>query len=337
MRVSVVKCGRSIVFSPCSVRLTSAQKRPTLTDLFVNLASSSEIDKFIAQNRAGLLKTLQHRLLTTFTSTSDFDVNGMLDIYPLHLFTTDQLVILLRHAEEKLSVNTHKKRDFGSLTILDVGSGVGTVTDELRGVSKSVVTTEMSPEMCSRLRARGYECWNEDIASTYTKRLNEGRRFNLVSLLNVIDRTPRPLSMLHASRELMSPDGLLLLATPLPFRPFYFTSNHPSAATSSPAESLNTSPALPHSIHPAGSRKSSSSSSSPKYGKPLEVIRLPENVSWEDQAASLIHEVLPTAGFRVVAFSRLPYISGGDFFKEYTALDDIILVAEKEQRNPSCD
>jgi hypothetical protein len=127
-------------------------------------------------------------------------------------------------------------------------------------------------------------------------------------LLNVLDRTPRPSSLLAASHSLLKPDGLLLLATPLPFRPFYFTANHDTG-------------------------KDAPKYKDPKYGKPLEtLLTLRSSNSWDEQAESFLSSVLPENGFRPVAFTRLPYISGGDFFDDYVALDDLVVVAEKIEK-----
>jgi len=93
--------------------------------------------------------------------------------------------------------------------------------------SSDVTATEMSPVMASRLRDSGYEVWEEDIATTASSRLARGQdKFDLISLLNVLDRTPLPNSLLKAANSLLKPGGKLLVATPLPFRPFYFTANH---------------------------------------------------------------------------------------------------------------
>jgi 2-polyprenyl-3-methyl-5-hydroxy-6-metoxy-1,4-benzoquinol methylase len=61
---------------------------------------------------------------------------------------------------------------------------------------------------------------------TGVKRLAEGYQFDMVSILNIIDRTPRSATLLKAAHSMLSPDGLLLIATPLLFRPFYFTADH---------------------------------------------------------------------------------------------------------------
>ena len=41
-------------------------------------------------------------------------------------------------------------------------------------------------------------------------------------MFNVLDRSPRPACLLRAARALLRPGGHLLIASPLPYRPFFF-------------------------------------------------------------------------------------------------------------------
>ena len=271
-------------------------KNQKLEDLFVNLERSSKVQDFIVNRRVGLMKTLLHRLLTSLSNKSDFDINGFVDIYPLHIFTSQQLMQFL-----EFGLRLGDNREISNIKdVLDVGSGVGQVTDELNKVFRNVITTEMSTVMCNRLQKKGYISWNEDISYTYSDRINEGYTFDMISLLNVIDRTPRPISLLRAAHSLLRPHGLLLLATPLPLQPFYFTHDHKI-----------------------------SKSNSKKFGKPSESLDLLPSNTWEDQATELIEKVIPKMNFVPIAYSRLPYVSGGDYYKSCTVLDDIIILAKK--------
>jgi len=427
----------------------------SLPPLFTDLSSLSTSSQFIAASRAPLLPTLLHKFYTTFSSASDFSINGELDIYPLHLFNTPQLQLLLSLG----NIPTPS-------SVLDIGAGVGNVTASFSALTPSpkITCTETSPVMADRLRSLGYETLTEDITHTHP---SHTPKYDLISMLNVLDRTPEPASLLDAAHALLRPDGHILLgkllprerhreraarasrenwhrelaprtvgedlqrrlaartgsengrlkmpgtnrqaqndrlkttgssatccshclpravslvplsplftppppyrtvspeplslcsqllplcshmcvaigssaplaarcsllaplrshrcslltqpplthacvspytcvrppATPLPFRPFYFTADH---------------------VSPASSPKQNS-----KRGKPLQTISLPDD-SFDAAAHTLITEILPKHNFEVVAFSRLPYISGGDFFDPYTSLDDIILCARKK-------
>lgn len=282
---------------------------------FVRLERDAATDAFL--HRAGTtakmswLTTRLHRILRKFRS--DFDVNSLLDAYPLHLFSTAQLKQLLRGAEAPSSFEK----------ALDIGAGVGLVTDELRPLCGNIVTTETSQGMAKRLRKAGYECWEEDLAETVggqicgdaaaltstdtvakRPRVEQEGTFELVSILNVIDRSRQPAGLLRAAHRLLNAErGWLLLATPLPYRPFYYA----GAKTFAPVaqESL----ALPRARR-----------WTPSEGNA-------EEEEWALGAEQLLNRVLPSQGFEVVAFSRLPYISAGDADDELAYLDDIMLLA----------
>lgn len=276
-------------------RFSSFYYKSGLTDVTAQLQEvcldeQSKVHEFIACNRAGFGRTILHRLFSSFSSYSDFDVNGILNIYPLHLFTEAQLKVLMQRAKVDMIENA-----------LDIGSGCGDLTAALSGICRQkLITTETSHVMCQKLRDKGYECWREDVSTTYRQHIAKGHTFNLVSMLNVIDRTPKPNSLLLAAHSMLNKNGLLLLATPLPFRPFYFTNDFKFHNT----------------------RR--------KYGQPLETIPGLSKIGlWDEQAEILLKKVLPENGFEPVVFARLPYVSGGDYFTNYTALDDILVVSRK--------
>ena len=141
---------------------------------------------------------------------------GWLDIYPLHVLSEEQLQKLFRHAG----------RDAQARRMLDIGAGVGGVTKSVeKMLSCEVVCTEMSPAMAARLRDRqGFSAvWEEDVSDTWRQRLDAGQgNFDMIMMLNVLDRTSAPHELLRAARELLSPGGVALICSPLPFKPVYY-------------------------------------------------------------------------------------------------------------------
>lgn len=140
---------------------------------------------------------------------SDFDVNGMLGLYPMHLLSTG-------HADALLAGAPH-----GSL--LDIGAGNGDVTGCIAPLFAEVQTTEHSRAMVRSLHRRGYACERVAIADP----LPEGvpaleRHFDVVTCFNVIDRTSHPSRLLERAARRVSAQGALLLSVPLPLRPFYY-------------------------------------------------------------------------------------------------------------------
>jgi SAM-dependent methyltransferase len=213
-------------------------------------------------------KLAARSLATRFMS--DYDANA--------LFATHDMRVLGRAQLERfLGPGPH-----GSL--LDVGAGDGHVTDELAPLFADVETTELSTRMGERLRERGYVCHTLDVTTTPHPR---GRAFDTVALLNVIDRTPRPITLLERCRDLLAPGGRILLATPLPLAPHV----HVGSRTVDPEELL-----------PRDKR------------------------SFEHAATTLTDVVFRGLGLDVIAWCRAPYLSRGDGHVPAYVLDDAIFL-----------
>jgi SAM-dependent methyltransferase len=135
---------------------------------------------------------------------SDFDANGLLGMYPMHLLGTEQWRALLPWAE--------------GARHLDVGAGSGDVTRTLRPLTSETVTTETSRVMARNLRRQGFRCFESDLARTSVPEPPYG----LITCLNVIDRCARPVTLLERLARALSPGGTLVIATPFPFDPFVY-------------------------------------------------------------------------------------------------------------------
>lgn len=221
-----------------------------------------------------------HRALTLFIS--DFDANALLGMYPVFLLSTPNALRLLEAA---------RAGRVGVARWLDVGAGSGDVTTRLAALADSILCTETSRHMARRLRRRGFECWRGSVGEGEPgDPLVEGPPFDVISLLNVIDRAPRPRSLLTAVVRRLPPGGLLVLSTPLPFAPFYYD----GAVTRDPQEKLKVSAER-----------------------------------WEDALGELWRNELEPLGLRLRALTRLPYLSGGDVQYPAYVLDDALLVCEK--------
>lgn len=142
---------------------------------------------------------------------SEYDVNGELGMYPVHVLSSAQWARLLDAAR----VDRPQGR-LGSL--LDVGSGRGDATTALAAHFQRVTTNETSAPMVERLRSQGYDCLHGDLVAL--PRLTE--RFDAVSLLNVLDRCDQPLTLLATAIAALKPGGLLLVSLVLPYQPFVF-------------------------------------------------------------------------------------------------------------------
>ena len=246
---------------------------PRLGERFVPLARDAGTSAFLAEAERGRhrwLKTRLHRVLRQFMS--DFDANGLLDMYPLFLASTE-----------------HWRKLLGQQRVrrwLDVGAGSGKVTRTLLPLAEHLVATELSAPMARHLRKAGIECQQLDLEEHELP----GPRFDLVSCLNVLDRTARPRRMLKRLLELLEPGGRLLIALALPYQPFYYV----GASTPDPLEKLScTEP------------------------------------TWERAVNTLVERELEPLGLELISLSRAPYLSFGDTQRGLYELDDAILVLER--------
>lgn len=244
-----------------------------------------------AEGEAFLARTLQrqhtraaawaHRTLTLLLS--DFDANAVLGMYPVFLLSTPQALRLLTAA---------RPEGVSGARLLDIGAGSGDVTTRLAPLVEAVESTEASRFMARKLRRRGVPCWHGRVGEGAPgDPLASGASYDLIALLNVIDRASKPRSLLtHVVRALPA-GGLLLLATPLPYEPFFYV----GPTTLPPEEKLRVSAER-----------------------------------WEDATLELWQNELAPLGLTPRALTRLPYLSGGDVQHAAYVLDDVVFVCEKQ-------
>ena len=156
---------------------------------------------FLQQEPHGRLCSWARTFLKYFVT--DTSALGILGAYPMFVLSTPQCRELLRLGPDEA------RHD-----LLDVGAGEGSVTACLAPLFQEVITTEVSAPMLWRLRRRGYEAHGTERPGSLAP-----RTFDVVSLLNVLDRCDHPISLLRECRELLAPGhGRLLLAVVIPYR-----------------------------------------------------------------------------------------------------------------------
>lgn len=224
------------------------------------------------EQSSGWLRTQAFGALKLFVS--DYDAYGIVNMYPMHVLSTPQWQELVGQAA-------------GPRSLLDVGAGSGGVTARAASLFSEISVTEASAVLRRRLGTRGFRVLQHDLGLAP---LPDHERFDVVSALNVLDRTARPRSLLQHMREALKPGGVLLLAVPLPLSPAV----HVGASTVDPDEPL------------------------PRRQK-----------LWEDGAASLVRELIEPCGLRVTRLCRVPYLCQGDARRNLYVLDDLIVVCER--------
>ena len=101
------------------------------------------------------------------------------------------------------------KRHRRSGSLLDVGTGTGQFLSVARE-SFTVMGTEVS-ESAVRIAKNKYGI---DVKQGQVEDIHFDTRFDIITLFHVLEHVPDPLSTLRRCRELLNPDGILVVAVP---------------------------------------------------------------------------------------------------------------------------
>ncbi|KAI9984158.1 hypothetical protein PInf_005451 [Phytophthora infestans] len=234
-----------------------------LQSAFVQLDCDDETQAFLDTCTGGSVwQSLGSTVLGLFYSLTD--ANGILGRGQMFVLSQAQVQRLLHPLGG------------GGGSLLDIGAGDGNVTASLASLVTQVTTTEASAPMHEFVQSR--------------------KPYNIISMLNVLDRADKPLTMLREIREMLDPqNGLFLLAVVLPFSAFVEQGTQRVA----PTEML-----------------------------PMRGGLCAEGASFEIAASLLLRNVLLPAGFKLRHFCRVPYLCRGDMQQPYYVLSDAIFVLE---------
>ncbi|MGE0786743.1 MAG: methyltransferase domain-containing protein [Sandaracinaceae bacterium] len=239
-----------------------------LRDRFVPLEPDPVVEAFETASRPhGALRATAQRWLRR--SITDFDADAILGTHPMAMLGPASWEALVGRGGR----------------LLDVGAGSGDITAHAVGLLDAIETTELSWPLVLRLRARGFTCHRVDLAGG----AHLGT-FDVVSALNVLDRTSRPRTLLAAMRAHLAPDGRLLLSVPLPARPHVDV----GGATIDPDEPLHA-----------------------------------DGDTFEAALATLALRMIEPAGLTVERLARAPYLSRGSEDTPLYVLDAAIVVARR--------
>lgn len=255
-----------------------------LQSAFVQLDCDDETQAFLDTCTGGSVwQSLGSTVLGLFYSLTD--ANGILGRGQMFVLSQAQVQRLL-HRDHPLGG--------GGGSLLDIGAGDGNVTASLASLVTQVTTTEASAPMVATLNARGYN--SVQTCDLQHEFVQSRKPYNIISMLNVLDRADKPLTMLREIREMLDPqNGLFLLAVVLPFSAFVEQGTQRVA----PTEML-----------------------------PMRGGLCAEGASFEIAASLLLRNVLLPAGFKLRHFCRVPYLCRGDMQQPYYVLSDAIFVLE---------
>lgn len=176
---------------------------------------------------------------------------------------------------------------------LDIGAGDGSLNLPMRSLFANVVATELTTPLVLRLRSVGLDgvLAESPDASNVLAHLPEPRpwAFDAVLILNVLDRCKDPFAMLDQARQLLAPDGTLVVSVVLP------------ASQSDAAIGVG--------------------SSQRRWNV--------DGDSFETACASLVQHVLVPSGFLPLRIVRAPYFCAGDRNSPVAALDACVISLKK--------
>jgi len=178
------------------------------------------------------------------------------------------------------------------LRLLDVGAGDGEVTSRLASLVDSVSATEVSYFMARRLRGRGYKV-SEGPHITRDQFPEDGA-FDLVTLMNLLDRCDHPMEMLRdAARLARRGTGRIIIALVLPYSEFV----------------------------EEGSKRRATRGPLPMSG-----ARCGDGATLEQSLTAFVTRVVLPLGLEVERVARVPYLCRGDVRQPFYVLSDAILV-----------
>lgn len=104
--------------------------------------------------------------------------------------------------------------NFHAEALLDIGAGDGKITEKMERFFDSVFVTEISNPMIRRLENRNYT-----VLDAYNW-FGDGKKYDVITCLNVLDRCDKPVTLLSQLKQSLKPNGRLIIALVLPFKPF---------------------------------------------------------------------------------------------------------------------
>eukprot|EP00051_Salpingoeca_urceolata_P025135 m.446241 g.446241 ORF g.446241 m.446241 type:complete len:315 (-) comp20309_c0_seq1:1522-2466(-) len=264
-----------------------------LTEAFVPLDRDAATARFLAtcdRKTDNVLCIMWHSCAQSLLSPllSVTSINAILARGGMFVLSTDHLRRLLSHGASIRNDGPDWRRVLGAsgTTLLDIGAGDGGVTAHLAELVQHVVTTEVDAVMRWRLRQRGYRSLSPE---TWQASCSQDS-YELIAIMNVLDRCDKPLTLLRDLINCLSPNGFMVIAVVLPFRPFV----EEGAKRKAPSEAL------------------------PLCGE-----------SFQAQACSMITDVFGPLGLVLHAWSRVPYLCEGDLIRPVYSLDDALFVLTK--------
>ena len=260
-----------------------------LRQVAVDLPPGDGSRRFLAEARThGALEVALNRFVGLFLHQNS--AAAVVGTHDMALIDADQLEALLAKGGAALPER--------GATLLDVGAGSGAVTSRIAARFDAVTTTEACWACAWRLAQRGYAVVRGENALQAL--VAEQRRYDVVTMFNVLDRTANPREMLRDARAMLRENsGVLLVALALPLEHFVVGSSGADALREGLVRDER-----------AGEEEGA-------------------DARWAATATALAEELFQPLGLETVALSRVPYRCVGHSRDEIWDLDDAVFALRR--------
>lgn len=134
----------------------------------------------------------------------------------LHKLNPPRLKYLRERIDAHWATDPHDRRPLAGKRALDVGCGAGLLTEPLARLGAEVTGVDAAPESIAVAKAHADA---QGLAIDYragelADLIGEGKRFDLVTSMEVIEHVADQAIFLKALVSALAPDGLLILSTP---------------------------------------------------------------------------------------------------------------------------
>jgi len=267
-------------FFSFSRRALASRSEQELLDLYRPV--DTDIEEFIRRNPPhSTLATTCYDVLAMFMP--QIEAAALLGMKEMQVLNADGVRTVLDSPDQ----------EWGSL--LDIGAGAGGTTAQMQTLFREVTAVEASRLNCWRMKKRGiHQVFHaidlEDI-------IRQDKQYDVVSLMNVLDRCTHPRRLLEQAISRAKPNGKMILAFTHPFECFV-------------PNGLDTDEAPEAPLH--------------KNFKPCP--------HWENTLAEFVENVLDPHDLVVETVTRVPYLcqSCERDGKDYHRLDNAVVVCRKE-------
>lgn len=93
--------------------------------------------------------------------------------------------------------------------LLDIGTGVGTLLEVAEKLGFEAEGIELCTKLADQARTKGLKVHTTDV-----EKLSSDKKFEVITILGVIEHLPKPLEVLQSLKELLVPEGELIIYTP---------------------------------------------------------------------------------------------------------------------------